>query len=138
MVGFPAPESGDALWFLSKERARKPVLPGMMQGSPPSVARHCCADALGRPNEGPHAWRLGGFAGVDVVGTALLAAGTAALVTHLGGFRWPLVFAWFGVALCAWFALATLLHFAFGVQTRFVTMVSGEPFPPPRTSDGGS
>lgn len=110
----------------------------MMQGSPPTMATHRCADALGRPNEGPHAWRLAGFAGVDVVGTALLAAGTAALVTHLGGFGWPWVFAWFGVALCAWFALATSLHFAFGVQTRFVTMVSGQPFPPTRTPGGGS
>lgn len=69
------------------------------------------ANALGVPEKGFHAARLGPVALYDTVGTILLAVLTAWLTKT--GFWWNLL---------AWFVLAEVLHYAFGTPTAFLKM----------------
>lgn len=67
---------------------------------------------FGRPNEGVHSTRIGGYAVVDSVGTILLAI----LVTFI--WNVPL---WKSVI--GMFILGEVLHYLFGVQTAFLTTI---------------
>lgn len=71
-------------------------------------------DSLGKPGEGLHSTRFGGFAAIDLLLTALLAAAISyfATVGFLATFVCLLV-------------LATILHLVFCVQTHFTHDVLG-------------
>ena len=72
--------------------------------------------ALGVPEQGFHAARLGPVALGDTVGTILLAALTAWLTKT--GFWWNLL---------AWFVLGEVLHYAFGTPTAFLKLIGMTP-----------
>ena len=67
------------------------------------------ASALGTPNQGVHAARIGGFALNDILGTIAL-AGITSYTAKIGFMR----------SFFAWFALAEVLHYMFGVHTAFL------------------
>ena len=69
------------------------------------------ANALGVPEQGFHAARLGPVALYDTVGTILLAVLTAWLTKT--GFWWNLL---------AWFVAGEVLHWIFGTPTAFLKM----------------
>ena len=70
------------------------------------------ATIFGTPGEGAHSTRILGFALVDTVGTLLLAIVTVQFVDI------P-----FWKAFVSWFILGEVLHYAFGAQTAFLTML---------------
>ena len=67
---------------------------------------------LGIPGEGVHARRIWGLAMNDI----LLTIAGAILTCIL--FRFP-----FWPTLIAWFVVGEILHYAFGVQTAFLTKI---------------
>ena len=69
-------------------------------------------DALGVPKQGFHERRILGFAMNDTIGTILLAG----LIAYL----WKLPF---GKTLLVTFVIGELLHYLFGVQTTFLTIL---------------
>lgn len=74
------------------------------------------ANALGVPGQGVHATRTFGFAFNDILATVVGAV----------------LFAWlFEIpvwkSLVFWFVLGEVLHYAFGTQTAFLTMIGVRP-----------
>ena len=67
------------------------------------------ASALGTPSEGIHSSRIYGFALNDILGTLAL-AGITSYTAKISYMR----------SVFVWFALAEVLHYAFGVQTAFL------------------
>jgi len=67
------------------------------------------ASALGTPNEGFHSSRINGFALNDILGTLAL-AGITSYTAKISFMR----------SVFVWFALAEVLHYAFGVRTAFL------------------
>jgi hypothetical protein len=67
---------------------------------------------LGIPGQGFHAARFMGVARNDTIGTVVLALSTAWL------FKINVL-----VSLAVWFIGGEVLHYAFGVQTAFLTMI---------------
>ena len=67
------------------------------------------ASALGTPNEGFHSSRIHGFALNDILGTLAL-AGITSYTAKISFMR----------SVFIWFALAEVLHYAFGVRTAFL------------------
>jgi hypothetical protein len=65
---------------------------------------------FGKPNEGPHSIRFGGYAVVDSVATILVAI----LITYIWNIQlWK--------TIIVLFVLGEILHYIFGVQTAFLT-----------------
>jgi hypothetical protein len=91
--------------------------------SPRSPFRH----VLGVPRQGVHAARLGPFARNDILATAALALGTGALAVFATGASWRHVPLAVAAAFLAWWAIATALHLAFGVDTALVSMLTASP-----------
>ena len=93
-------------------------------------------DALGRPGEGFHSARLGGFAAFDVLGTIGLGAAGAALWS--GGRPAPAVLL-FAIVLA--FLVGIAAHWAFCVDTTLnlrllgPSMRAADPAAPPEFSD---
>ena len=71
------------------------------------------ADVFGRPGEGVHSTRVGGYALFDIIGTFLLAV----ITTYL--FRVNIF-----VSFLGWFILAEILHYMFCVKTAFLKEIS--------------
>ena len=67
---------------------------------------------FGVPGEGPHSYRFAGLAIVDTVLTFL----AAWAITAASGINIKITFA-------ALFALGEILHYTFGTQTAFLTMI---------------
>ena len=67
---------------------------------------------FGKPGEGPHSYRFMGLAVVDTLLTLL----GALLITYATGYPILLTF-------IAFFVLGEILHYAFGTQTAFLTMI---------------
>jgi hypothetical protein len=67
---------------------------------------------LGIPGEGVHATRIAGLALFDMVATII----AAALTTYYFQIH-------FGISLLAWFTLGEILHYIFGVQTAFLSII---------------
>lgn len=67
------------------------------------------ASALGTPSEGFHSSRIHGFALNDILGTLAL-AGITSYTAKISFMR----------SVFVWFALAEVLHYAFGVRTAFL------------------
>jgi len=82
-------------------------------------------DIFGQPNQGAHKYRIFGFAAVDILLTILLAL----LITYFLGFSWYKLL----VVLITLLIVAELIHAALGVQTKFITLLTGAPFPPAQT-----
>ena len=70
------------------------------------------ASIFGTPGEGAHSTRILGFALVDSIGTLLLAILTIQFMNV------PLWKAFIG-----WFILGEVLHYLFGAQTAFLTLL---------------
>jgi hypothetical protein len=86
------------------------------------------ANVLGVPNEGFHALRIGGFAFNDIAGTLAISALTS-YATKISFLR----------ATAGWFAVAELLHYAFGVRTAFLERLNLAPkCESPTTNNGDS
>ena len=67
---------------------------------------------FGKPGEGPHSYRFMGLAVVDTLLTLL-----GALLITLGT-GYPILW-----TFIAFFVLGEILHYAFGTQTAFLTMI---------------
>ena len=67
---------------------------------------------FGKPGEGPHSYRFMGLAVVDTLLTFL----GALLITYATGY--PILW-----TFIAFFVLGEILHYAFGTQTAFLTMI---------------
>ena len=67
---------------------------------------------LGVPGEGVHAKRIGGYAFNDILATII----AAAITSYFTGTS-------FIVSLLVWFTVGEILHYAFGVQTAFLTRI---------------
>ena len=67
---------------------------------------------FGVPGEGPHSYRFAGLAIVDTVLTFL----AAWVITAASGINIKITFA-------ALFVLGEILHYVFGTQTAFLTMI---------------
>ena len=67
---------------------------------------------FGKPGEGPHSYRFMGLAVVDTLLTLL----GAWLITL--GTGYPILWTFIGL-----FVLGEILHYAFGTQTAFLTMI---------------
>ena len=67
---------------------------------------------FGKPGEGAHSYR---FAGLAIVDTLLTFLG-AWIITAASGMNIKITFA-------AFFILGEILHYAFGTQTAFLTMI---------------
>jgi hypothetical protein len=67
---------------------------------------------FGKPGEGAHASR---FLGLSIVDTVLTFLG-ALLITYMTGY--PILWTFIG-----FFVLGEILHYAFGTQTAFLTMI---------------
>lgn len=80
------------------------------------------------PNEGVHAARLGPFARNDLLATVALALGTGAVAVFAAGASWSRLPVAVAASFVAWWALATVLHLTFGVDTALVSMLKGTPF----------
>ena len=74
---------------------------------------------LGIPGQGVHALRLGGLAFNDTWMTVV----AAALIAYFGNYS-------FWMTLVGLFVLGEVLHYLFGVQTAFLTMIGVEACPP--------
>lgn len=70
------------------------------------------ADVFGRPGEGVHSTRIGGYALYDIIGTFLLAF----ITTYL--FRVNIF-----VSVLAWFIVGEILHYMFCVKTAFLKQI---------------
>jgi hypothetical protein len=68
------------------------------------------ANLLGVPKQGVHAERIFGFAQNDFLATFIVAAITAYL------FNWSFLY-----SFIIWFVGGEVLHYAFGVQSEFLT-----------------
>jgi hypothetical protein len=84
------------------------------------------ANALGEPLKGAHAARLGGFAAVDLLGTAALAwlVGRGALGRAPAPAEYLLV-------LLLLIIISVIAHEAFCVRTRLTSILFDRPWPPP-------
>jgi hypothetical protein len=67
---------------------------------------------FGKPGEGPHSYRFAGLAIVDTVVTFLVAWA----ITAASGISIKITFA-------ALFILGEILHYVYGTQTAFLTMI---------------
>ena len=74
---------------------------------------------LGIPGQGVHALRLGGISFNDTWMTVV----AAALIDYFYGYS-------FWMTLVGLFVLGEVLHYLFGVQTAFLTMIGVEACPP--------
>ena len=67
---------------------------------------------FGEPKRGFHSTRLFGFAAGDIIGTILLAG----LISYLWKFNFWRTLFWT-------FVIGEILHYLFGVQTQFLTLL---------------
>jgi len=74
------------------------------------------ANALGVPGQGVHVTRIFGFAFNDILATVVGA------ILFAWSFQIPI---W--KSLLFWFVLGEALHYAFGTQTAFLTMIGVRP-----------
>jgi hypothetical protein len=80
-------------------------------------------NALGKPDEGIHSWRVGGFAAADV----LLTGGLALLVSK--GLLKSSNIAVFMLVFITLVLIAVLIHEEFCVNTKLNSLIFNRPFP---------
>ena len=74
------------------------------------------ANILGEPGKGVHSWRIGPFAGADIIATIVAAIITAYI------YKINLVY-----SLIGWFVVGELAHWVFGTQTAALKILGIAP-----------